>query len=348
MMSPAKTIKTIVVAGWALAGLLFAAAGSTSVAAEPEPGPSIVADDDYNPDEVVGSDTCQQCHESQHAAFSSTPHAKLTDTELLKSKEHGCEACHGPGKAHVESGGDRTKIVTFDDWTSKQISNTCMKCHAGQNEEHSHFRRGEHWRNDVGCTDCHSTHGNTPVVKPVETTHLAQQAPGTHGSAQTATDSRAGAMLKQREPQLCITCHSEVKSQFTMPFRHRVLEGAMNCSDCHNPHGGFELKQERLALGSDASCVSCHTDKHGPFVFEHAPTKTEGCSSCHSPHGSANPRLLKRANVAQLCLECHSNAHNLGAPGTPSFHNLTTARIQNCTTCHSKIHGSMVSPVFFE
>jgi hypothetical protein len=26
----------------------------------------------------------------------------------------------------------------------------------------------------------------------------------------------------------------------------------IKCSDCHNPHGGFELKQARLATGADA------------------------------------------------------------------------------------------------
>jgi hypothetical protein len=28
-----------------------------------------------------------------------------------------------------------------------------------------------------------------------------------------------------------------------LPFHHKVLEGAMKCSDCHNPHGGFELNK---------------------------------------------------------------------------------------------------------
>ena len=97
------------------------------------------------------------------------------------------------------------------------------------------------------------------------------------------------------EPQLCISCHSETKAQFSRPFHHKVLEGLMKCSDCHNPHGGFELKQARLSTGADAGCLKCHADKQGPFVFEHAPLKVEGCSSCHTPHGSANAKLLTRS-----------------------------------------------------
>jgi hypothetical protein len=44
-------------------------------------------------------------------------------------------------------------------------------------------------------------------------------------------------MLTSNEPQLCMSCHNETKSQFSKPFHHKVLEGTMRCSDCHNPHG---------------------------------------------------------------------------------------------------------------
>jgi len=154
-------------------------------------------------------------------------------------------------------------------------------------------------------------------------------------------------MLKMNDPQLCISCHSEVKPAFSSPFHHKVLEGAMRCSDCHNPHGGFELKQARLATGGDAACMKCHADKQGPFTYEHAPVKTEGCVACHTPHGSSNPRLLRYAAVNQLCLTCHSVAHDVGAiePAGPQ-HN-QNAQYANCTACHVKIHGSRTSPVFF-
>ncbi len=94
-------------------------------------------------------------------------------------------------------------------------------------------------------------------------------------------------------------------------------------------------------------CLKCHTDKQGPFVFEHAPLKIEGCQICHNPHGSANAKLLKRSQVRQLCLECHSNIGEFGAPNTPNFHNQLNVRFQNCTSCHFKIHGSNVDRVFF-
>jgi predicted CXXCH cytochrome family protein len=85
----------------------------------------------------------------------------------------------------------------------------------------------------------------------------------------------------------------------------------------------------------------------GPFVFEHAPVKTEdSCLSCHAPHGSTNPRLLQVNNVNFLCLRCHTPNSNGAAPGAPSFHNQNT-KYQACTLCHTQIHGSNFSPVFF-
>lgn len=293
----------------------------------------------YTSDDYVGSDACKDCHEDQFKAFSHTSHAQLTKIKSWKEKVTGCESCHGPGKAHIEEA-DPKKIISFKTKSPKDASETCLGCHAGR-EEHNNFRRGEHWRNDIGCIDCHSSHspprGRQLAASNVFVSGANSQKPG-------FADLQ---LLRNSEPQLCLDCHSETKHQFNLPFHHKVLEGAMKCTDCHNPHGGFELKQTRLATGADAACIKCHADKQGPFVYEHAPVKTEGCIACHTPHGSSNPRLLITSRVAQLCLTCHSTAHGVGAeePAGPQ-HNLN-AQYASCTNCHVKIHGSRTSPVFF-
>lgn len=294
--------------------------------------------DQKKTDDYVGSETCKSCHEEQFNRVAETKHGKLENLAQWKDKVVGCESCHGPGKAHVDGGGDKTKIALLGKLSSKAVSETCLTCHAGR-EDHNQFRRGEHWRNNVGCTDCHTAHG----------TNHGKFKDGSMTLAGNASVLRpAPAMLKTSEQQLCISCHSEVKSHFNKPFRHRVLEGSMKCSDCHNAHGGFETRQTKLAIGNDSTCLKCHTDKQGPFVFEHAPLKVEGCSSCHTPHGSANPRLLKRSQVRQLCLECHSGITEQlsdGPSGGP--HDQRNLRSRNCTTCHTAIHGSNASPEFF-
>jgi predicted CXXCH cytochrome family protein len=291
-------------------------------------------------DNYVGSETCRACHEPQFDKVASTKHGKLGTLASWKGKVVGCESCHGPGKEHVEAGGDKSKIKNFKNMDSKAVSESCLSCHAGR-ENHNNFRRGEHWRNNVGCTDCHTAHGPEPANAKAGSIEFVAD------TSKQKPNRATSAMLKSSEPQLCMSCHTETKAQFKKPFHHKVLEGTMTCSDCHNAHGGFESKQTKLAVGLDAACVKCHSNKQGPFVFEHAPLKVEGCAACHTPHGSANPKLLKRSSVRQLCMECHTSITEAIAPDTPSFHNQATVRYQNCTICHASIHGSNTSSVFF-
>lgn len=331
------TTFSVLVFAWVISSTFSTALG---VAAEDEPAPVPELIANASPDDYVGSDTCAACHEDQFKKFKSTKHAKLKDVASWKDKAQGCESCHGPGKAHVEGAGDKTKIVSFKGKDSKQVSETCLTCHSGK-ESHNNFRRGEHWRNDVGCTDCHSSHGSTfSNDMASSTTYVAGTSTQNPSVAHTA-------MLKQSEPQLCMSCHTETKAQFTKPFHHKVLEGSMKCSDCHNAHGGFESKQTKLAVGGDVACIKCHNDKQGPFVFEHAPLKTEGCSACHTPHGSSNPKMLNRNSVRQLCIECHSALSSAEEGAPQATHNQTQTRYLNCTVCHAKIHGSNSNAAFF-
>ena len=276
-----------------------------------------------DPSLYVGSETCKTCHEEMptsgfYKTFERSPHVVTTLDEKKGPEWHGCEACHGPGKAHVDGGGDKTKIFSFKNASAKEVSDRCLGCHT-YGEEHSNFARSAHLQNNVGCTDCHSPH------YPKESQFL----------------------MKEKQPQLCYGCHLETKQQFTRTFHHRVNEGLVQCNDCHNPHGGFLTRQLRATATQDTVCFKCHTDKAGPFVYEHPVVKTEGCAACHTPHGSANPRLLKRSQVNLLCLECHSLTVDAGAPATPTFHN-QAQKYQACTLCHTAIHGSNSSPVFFK
>ncbi|HEV8369747.1 MAG TPA: DmsE family decaheme c-type cytochrome [Pyrinomonadaceae bacterium] len=333
-MSRIRLFKSILICALS-AGLVWLASSSSSQTVKP----GQVQKASYSAADYVGSDACKDCHEDQFKAFSHTSHAQLAKISSWKSQVTGCESCHGPGKKHTEEG-DPTKIISFKNKSSKEISETCLTCHAGK-EERNNFRRGEHWRNDIGCTDCHTTHSESTKRNVPGSITLV-------GAANAEKrDFSTLAMLKVGEPQLCISCHGEVKPDFNKPFHHKVLEGVMKCSDCHNPHGGFELKQTRLATGADAACIKCHADKQGPFTYEHAPLKTEGCAACHTPHGSSHPRLLRFNSTAQLCLTCHSVAHDVGAiePAGPQ-HN-QNAQYANCTACHVKVHGSRTSPVFF-
>ena len=82
-----------------------------------------------------------------------------------------------------------------------------------------------------------------------------------------------------------------------------VREGKMACSSCHNPHGSTNVKLLKTGTTVDEACASCHAEKRGPYLWEHAPV-ANACVTCHDPHGSSNERMLV-AKVPFLCQRCH-------------------------------------------
>ena len=264
---------------------------------------------DAAPGDFVGAEVCASCHESEAKGFGSNPHSKL-------ALEHGkteatCESCHGAGKAHVEGGGDVTKIFDPAKATSKQVDETCLGCHAGA---HPNFERSPHAKANVGCTSCHSVHASTDKEQ----------------------------LLKAAQPTLCFQCHTDVKPAFAMPFHHKVNEGLLSCSDCHDPHGTFGDNNLRSTADQNMICTKCHTETRGPFVFEHAAVKAEGCLGCHTPHGSQNARLLNMPQINTLCNQCHSPV----AAGTIHGMGAGSSELTPCTSCHTFIHGSNMNPAF--
>ena len=261
--------------------------------------------------DYVGSDTCMTCHADVAKAFDTNPHSRLA--LMHGGKGVTCESCHGPGRAHVEGGGDVTKIFQFTKASAKQIDATCLGCHAGA---HPNFERSEHAKADVSCTSCHSVHKSTSEAS----------------------------LLKVAQPQLCYQCHGDVKGTFAMPFHHPVPEGAASCSDCHDPHGTFKKNNLKSTADQNLICTKCHMETRGPFVYEHAAVKAEGCMGCHTPHGSQNARLLNMPSINTLCNQCHSPV----AAGTVHSMGAGSSELTPCTNCHTWIHGSNLNQAFLK
>jgi len=222
-------------------------------------------------------------------------------------KEKSCEACHGPSAKHQESLAAED-IRQPAKLRAAEVDKTCLACHLNKPAHSGRIQSG-HGKNQVSCVSCHSVHAK-------------------------GTNIRAASSVNT----LCTQCHVSQKAEFQKPHHHKVPEGAMSCVDCHNPHG--------KSVARDQTCTNCHGDKRGPFTFEHAPVRLEGCQACHVPHGSANPKMLTRHEVRNVCLECHANIGTAqttlgGIP--PAIHDLRSPRYQNCTICHSKVHGSHIN-----
>ena len=280
--------------------------------------------------QYVGSQVCRTCHPDVSLNFYKNPHYLSGASGKEEPAKTGCEGCHGPGGDHVAAHGGKATIGAFSQFTPARKIETCLGCHS-KDVSKANIRHSPHTEADVVCTDCHSIH------KP----------------------ATAKFLLAKVQRELCYSCHTEERAQFEMPSKHRVNEGSMQCTDCHNPHGapattsrtGGSSAMLQPAFDNEEPCLKCHADKRGPFVFEHPSVRVEGCEACHVPHGSTNEKLLRRPVVFTLCLECHNGAgtfgrENLGVFRTPATHNLLDPRYQHCTLCHVRIHGSNADPTF--
>jgi DmsE family decaheme c-type cytochrome len=275
----------------------------------------------------AGSETCQTCHEDIYNNVLKTPHGLVEKGTAAGPKgdwkEHACEACHGPGTQHTTSL-SAADIRNPAKLPATQVDQVCLGCHRNQ-ETHAGRIVDSHAKQGISCTSCHKVHAD-------------------EGHSLVARTSPA---INQQ----CASCHLSVMASFQKPYGHKITQNAMNCVDCHNPHGGAGKTAGQALLGKSSAanepgCFSCHGDKRGPFTFDHAPVRLEGCGACHEPHGSTNPRMLARHEVRLVCLECHANLPGPSAKNAamgvvpPAIHDLRSPRYQNCTVCHQKIHGS--------
>lgn len=256
--------------------------------------------------EPCGSENCIVCHEEQGNAISMSVHRGGTDSE---GNVISCESCHGPSAEHCEAPEENMPAVAFADSERPEDKlNRCLGCHAVR-ESSFHFRESAHIKGGVTCDKCHQPHYAAMNDK----------------------------LLPKETSSICLGCHEERLAEANLNERHRVLEGMVSCVDCHDQHGPSSRNQ--LGGFKQEVCYKCHTDKQGPFLYEHLSVRIERCSTCHDPHGSVNRHMLRYQQVADLCFSCHVEP--------PSFHRRFTHDTQ-CTNCHASIHGSNLHPAFLD
>ncbi|MGI9327601.1 MAG: cytochrome c3 family protein [Pseudomonadales bacterium] len=234
------------------------------------------------------------------------PHGKIQG-----DRKPACSSCHGDGSEHIAAPSAAT-ILSFASASADKQSAVCGGCH----EQSDASISDAHSRADIPCAACHSVHSKKKIANlPVR---LERLRPGS---------------------SLCYSCHADTFTQFGQSERHRLLEGALECTSCHDAHDPGHGR--RLGGFKQSMCSDCHASVEGPFVFEHEASRVEGCTACHAPHGSPNRHLLVHQNVGSLCYSCHADApqFHLGfSPSAPVRFNERTV----CTNCHVAVHGSNV------
>ena len=253
----------------------------------------------------IGSKVCLGCHSAVAATYGNTLMGRLQRT----GKSLECETCHGPGSAHAKAGGGRGVggIISYRandlSRTAEENNAICLGCH--ERGERVYWEGSVHQVRGLACTNCHT------IMRAV--------------SAQNQLKTAF-------QPDTCFQCHKDRRAQILELSHMPIREGKIVCTNCHNPHGSATEALIRQDSIND-NCYTCHAEKRGPFLFEHAPVR-ENCLNCHDPHGSINEYSLKMSRP-RLCFECHSIGH---AETTGINSSLTMGRA--CQNCHTMIHGS--------
>jgi predicted CXXCH cytochrome family protein len=305
---------------------------------------------DALPESYVGSEICSACHQDEAQQFTKTAHANAAPATVKLGTD--CESCHGPGKAHADAmlgaAGDPQKLAAgkklIYSFQGKPADNSarCLRCHTSSHDQ-TFFDRSQHKLAGISCEQCHSAHLLVSASQAGGSrlrTAQAQffQVPTLPEENRWLRES----LLRKRQPDLCFTCHGAIQAKFALPTHHRVPEGLMKCTDCHNPHGTLNLAQLRKV--DFETCVGCHTEKRGPYVYEHPALRVEGCTACHNPHGAVERHLLLRTEGRFLCLQCHVDPHAANVP----HGRLGYQTLGDCTRCHALIHGSNVNEFFLQ
>ena len=323
------------------------------------PGQWNIADAEWvsaNPGDWLGD--CAGCHTTGF------------DPETLTYNELGvqCEACHGPGSAHVEL---TTSLPEGFDPNGEEVhaarqaivktvdAAICGQCH----------NRG---------TDASGEHGypvGYVVGGPFDETMFTSVAPT--GEADDANFWPDGTEKKHREQYIawsesrhgnalatiaesdhgadyCLPCHSTdynfQDTTFDEPVTLENAQFSITCVQCHNPHGSDGNENQLQDAESYDLCVSCHTGTDGGKN-----TITVG-STVHHPmremfegvsflglDPSPSPHFSNEAH-GPVCASCHM----VGTAASAKVGDIPTHTWQvilpteaadgqpdSCTTCHT-------------
>jgi predicted CXXCH cytochrome family protein len=209
------------------------------------------------------------------------------------------------------------------------------------------------------CVDCHANYTRGFAASPHARIHVEEaKLAGTAGceschgpgSKHVAAGGGKGKFIINpgKDPAACFTCHLQTHAEFNLPQHHPVIEGKMNCVQCHDPHGMDIMKPARgLAMARrNESCAQCHREQTKPHAYEHAALR-DGCATCHQAHGSINAKLLvERDN--NLCLKCHAQTPGSLAGAGNIFigreDHTDRLKMGTCFSagCHTAVHGSNI------
>ena len=207
----------------------------------------------------------------------------------------GCEACHGPGRAHIADT-DHLKIFTMKKVPPRQIFDACGYCHGNKTNVFLGFKPGDHYDDYA-----------VPFL-------ISEPIPDNDPQGDFWPDGRPSRFNRPQALTL------------TGCFR----KGEATCTSCHRMHGAendHSLKVEIDApdgghtVRSDELCTQCHRSIDPAHTHHAAESQGSRCINCHMSDVSWRllnrrldhtfqppaPEMTARYGVPNACTTCHED-----------------------------------------
>jgi tetratricopeptide (TPR) repeat protein len=243
---------------------------------------------------------CADCHSTQIVKGYDAAADRYATT--WREIAVGCEACHGPGSAHVA-------------WAQRPDASSAKGLTVALDERH-----GAAWTID-------SATGNARRSAPRTSEREIDVCAQCHARrAQVAEGYVAGApFLDHYLPSLLVPPLYWPDGQqrdevfiWGSWLQSRMHKAGVTCSDCHEPHGGA------LRAEGNAVCAQCHlpTKYDAPSHHRHAAGSAGAqCAACHMPQATymvvdprrdhsmrvPRPDLSARTGAPNACNACHAD-----------------------------------------
>lgn len=208
----------------------------------------------------------------------------------------GCEACHGPGSAHILGGGDPTQIVNPSNLSPAEANEVCGQCHSRVKS----VPNGTH---------------DWPYLDDTGTSFIPGQGVALADYFTDASGRWPDGINSRQHHQQWLDFLESSKPDFRF---HPVV-----CNECHEPHGDTTNKRLlrdtlvedgvplAVKVDDNSFCLSCHAT-HGAFsdvtvdmvanINDPEVIKDIGAIvAAHSNHPYGPDRVMGLSN----CVDCH-------------------------------------------
>jgi predicted CXXCH cytochrome family protein len=213
----------------------------------------------------------------------------------------GCEACHGPGSAHVWGNGAvgdpaNPNIVNPSRLSAERRNDLCGQCHARGLSIGKLFGQAPDTYNVTSDTyTLEYWYNGSRTYRPGDTL------------VQFYTDGGGYWDTRYAEVRSSKSHHQQWNDFFQSGHTAPGAAVTVTCASCHDPHGPVgQLSQLRLSANDNSLCLTCHgsggtakqTFATSAAILDHMPTTHTGynpggtgagrCISCHMPYTAAS------------------------------------------------------------